>query len=165
MTMRPAYAAETLALAIQETGTLYVNESATKEKKMSKCHTCAAMKSCSHVGNDVNHCVEYIMDALPIAQPSQPHAPLEKEIRAECQRMAEFLVAKNRAYGNSAINPMRIFAKRADAALGIDVRIDDKLNRIARGEAYPGDNDVKDLAGYFILKMIERRMSQGGAPT
>jgi hypothetical protein len=128
---------------------------------MSKCHTCVAVKGCAHVGNDVSHCVEYIADTVLQSVPSAPHAPLEKEIREECQRLADFLVGKNRSYGNSAINPIRIFAKRADAALGIDVRLDDKINRIARGEEYPGDNDVLDLTGYLVLKMVERRMSKG----
>lgn len=83
-----------------------------------------------------------------------PEAPLEKEIRAECQALADFLVMKNKAYGNSASEPCRIFAKRVDALAQIDCRIDDKLNRLMRGSEYPGDDTVKDLAGYLILRMI-----------
>jgi hypothetical protein len=101
------------------------------------------------------------LDKAPTADKAEPYAPLETQIREECHRLADFLVGKNRSYGNSAINPIRIFAKRADAALGIDVRLDDKINRIARGEEYPGDNDVLDLTGYLVLKMVERRMSKG----
>ena len=81
-------------------------------------------------------------------------APLEKEIRAECASIADFLVAKNMAYGNSAAEPVRCFAKRADALLQIDTRIDDKLNRIIKGRDYPGDDTILDLVGYLILRRI-----------
>ncbi len=91
-------------------------------------------------------------------------APLEGPIRAMCQKMADFLVEKNRAYGNSASEPCRIFAKRVDPLAQIDCRIDDKLNRLIKGTEFPGDNDVKDLAGYLILRMIvEEQQKQDGA--
>lgn len=81
-------------------------------------------------------------------------APLEKEIRAKCSELADFLVAKNRAYGNSAAEPIGIFAKRLDTLAQIDVRIDDKLNRVSQGEEYPGDDTIWDLVGYFVLRII-----------
>lgn len=81
-------------------------------------------------------------------------APLEDEIRAVCDDMAEFLIEKNKAYGNSAAEPIGIFAKRLDTLAQIDVRIDDKLNRLARGSEYPGDDTVKDLAGYLLLRRV-----------
>lgn len=81
-------------------------------------------------------------------------APLEKEIKAVCNEMAEFLIAKNAAYGNSAAEPVGIFAKRLDTLAQIDVRIDDKLNRMQKGHEYPGDDTVKDLAGYLLLRMV-----------
>lgn len=81
-------------------------------------------------------------------------APLENEIRAECQALADFLVEKNQAYGNSASEPCRIFAKRVDPLAQIDCRIDDKLNRLMKGSEYPGDDSVLDLAGYLILRRI-----------
>ena len=72
--------------------------------------------------------------------------------------MAEFLCAKNEAYGDSAINPIRIFSA-ADSVEQIRVRIDDKLNRLMRGKSYPGDDDVKDLLGYLILLRVASRVS------
>jgi len=81
-------------------------------------------------------------------------APLETEIRATCAMLADFLVEKNRAYGNSAAEPIGVFAKRLDTLAQIDVRLDDKINRLAKGSEYPGDDTVKDLAGYLILRMI-----------
>jgi hypothetical protein len=73
-------------------------------------------------------------------------APLEGPIRAMCQKMADFLVEKNRAYGNSASEPCRIFAKRVDPLAQIDCRIDDKLSRLMKGGEYPGDDSILDLA-------------------
>ena len=61
---------------------------------------------------------------------------------------------KNKAYGNSAAEPVGIFAKRLDTLAQIDTRIDDKLNRLMKGSEYPGDDTIKDLAGYLILRMI-----------
>lgn len=68
--------------------------------------------------------------------------------------MAHFLVEKNRAYGNSVAEPSAIFAKRLDPLAQIDVRIDDKLSRLQRGSEYPGDDTIKDLAGYLILRIV-----------
>lgn len=87
-------------------------------------------------------------------QPTNPKAPLEKEIRAKCQELADFLVGKNAAYGNSAADPINIFAKGLDPLQNIDIRIDDKLNRLSKGSEYLGDDTVKDLTGYLILRMI-----------
>ena len=81
-------------------------------------------------------------------------SPMEKEIRAVCKELADFLVEKNRTYGNSVAEPINIFAKRFDKIAQIDVRIDDKLNRLAKGSEYPGDDTVKDLIGYLILRMV-----------
>ena len=81
-------------------------------------------------------------------------APLENEIRKVCDEIANFLVEKNKAYGNSAAEPAGIFAKRLDTLAQIDVRIDDKLNRIQKGNEYPGDDTIKDLIGYLILRTI-----------
>lgn len=88
-------------------------------------------------------------------------APLESEIRDVCQRMADFLVEKNRAYGNSAAEPVSVFAKRLDILAQIDVRIDDKLSRLSKGHEYPGDDTVKDLAGYLILRMVVKEIEDG----
>lgn len=67
--------------------------------------------------------------------------------------LREFLLEKNRAYGDSASNPIRVFS-RASAVEQIDVRIDDKISRLARGHEYPGDDTVRDLLGYLILREV-----------
>jgi len=77
-------------------------------------------------------------------------------IRGVCRNMGEFLVEKNIAYGNSFMEPIGIFASKLDSEQQLYVRIDDKLNRLKKGEEYPGDDTVKDLAGYLLLLMVLR---------
>ena len=60
-----------------------------------------------------------------------------KKIRVVCEGLADFLVEKNEAYGDSAINPVRIFSN-AEAKEQILGRIDDKVNRIMNGKGYAG---------------------------
>jgi hypothetical protein len=65
------------------------------------------------------------------------------------------LQEKNVAYGDSALDPVRIFSK-SNAIEQLLVRIDDKLSRFARGKEYPGDNDIDDLIGYLVLLKIAK---------
>lgn len=83
-------------------------------------------------------------------------------IAHECDQLKALLLEKNRNYGNSAINPVRIFSK-ANAAEQILVRIDDKLSRIGRGAglAAADEDTVKDLMGYLVLLQVAKR--QAGA--
>ena len=84
---------------------------------------------------------------------------VEQLILAECNALAQMLLGKNRSYGNSALNPVRIFST-ASAVAGLEVRIDDKLSRIAsRQEAAYGEDTLQDLLGYFILLRIARRLA------
>jgi hypothetical protein len=87
-------------------------------------------------------------DALP---PSE--SPSAADIRAVCDELRDFLLAKNAAYGDSALDPVRILS-RATPAESIRIRIDDKLSRLARGHEFAGDDTIKDLAGYFVLYLV-----------
>jgi hypothetical protein len=65
------------------------------------------------------------------------------------------LVAKNRKYGNSALEPKRIFSK-ASPIEQILVRIDDKLSRLSNQTIDEDEDVVTDLIGYLlILKMAQ----------
>lgn len=77
------------------------------------------------------------------------------DINRVCNEIKEMLMEKNLAYGDSALDPVRVFSK-ADASEQIRVRIDDKLSRFAKGREYPGDNDINDLIGYLILLKIAK---------
>jgi hypothetical protein len=81
----------------------------------------------------------------------------ENDIRSVCEGLAAMLIEKNRAYGDSALSPRRIFS-RADALEQINVRIDDKLSRIANipeGQLDSmGEDPERDLLGYLVLKLV-----------
>lgn len=78
-------------------------------------------------------------------------------IAAECDRIKEMLLGKNRAYGNSALEPMRVFSK-APADEQIRVRLDDKLSRLARGSGIETEDVEADIIGYLVLMRVHRRM-------
>lgn len=82
----------------------------------------------------------------------------EAAVRAECAAVANMLVEKNRAYGNSALDPVRVFSK-ASAEEQLLVRIDDKLSRLARGSD-AGEDVVLDLLGYLILLRVARQKAK-----
>ena len=72
-----------------------------------------------------------------------------------CDDIRDLLLRKNQAYGNSALEPIRVFSK-ASSCEQILVRIDDKLNRIKQGaNILSEDEDVlQDLIGYLILLKV-----------
>jgi len=71
----------------------------------------------------------------------------------------EMLIAKNRAYGDSALEPVRVFSK-TDTIEQLYVRIDDKLSRVQRGHEYPGDDTIFDLVGYLVLLLIAKERDE-----
>ncbi len=79
----------------------------------------------------------------------------QEEISAVCNDIKELLLYKNKQYGDSALNPSRIFSK-ASAVEQILVRIDDKLNRIKKGAGLVGEDEdvIQDLIGYLVLLKI-----------
>lgn len=72
-----------------------------------------------------------------------------------CDSIKTLLIDKNNRYGDAALNPTRIFSK-ADSIEQLLVRIDDKLNRIQKGDGLlETDEDVVvDLIGYLVLLKI-----------
>lgn len=79
----------------------------------------------------------------------------KKDVQQICDDVAAMLISKNKAYGNSALNPVRIFSK-ASSDEQIRVRIDDKLSRLARGSA-AGEDVINDLLGYLVLLKISQK--------
>ena len=79
-----------------------------------------------------------------------------------CDEVRRVLLEKNRTYGNSALDPVRIFSK-ADPVEQLNVRIDDKLSRLARGNEYAGDDTELDLIGYLVLRRVARALRQPAA--
>jgi Na+/phosphate symporter len=68
--------------------------------------------------------------------------------------VVNLLLEKNKAYGDSALNPANIFAK-GSAVDNLCCRIDDKLMRIKnKGIDDKTEDTLVDLIGYFILLKI-----------
>lgn len=84
---------------------------------------------------------------------------MKKEIIKHCREIEEMLLEKNKSYGNSALEPIRIFSK-ATTMEQINVRIDDKLSRIAKGNNYDNEDTELDLIGYLILKRIRTNLTK-----
>jgi hypothetical protein len=84
-------------------------------------------------------------------------------IIAVCDSVKEMLLEKNRKYGNSALNPCRVFSK-ADSVEQLKVRIDDKINRIKNEQNDEDEDVVKDLIGYLVLLEIARENLKNDEP-
>lgn len=74
--------------------------------------------------------------------------------------MKDLLLYKNKKYGDSAINPKKIFYK-GDSTNSILIRLDDKLSRILNSEEEkPRINDCCDIIGYLTLLLISLGVSK-----
>lgn len=82
----------------------------------------------------------------------------QKQIESTCDSIKNMLLDKNKKYGDSALNPVRIFSK-SNAVEQILVRIDDKLSRISKGAGLLGSDEdvVNDLIGYLVLLKIAKQ--------
>jgi hypothetical protein len=71
--------------------------------------------------------------------------------------LTHLLLMKNQRYGDSAINPIEVFAKDLTPRQRMAVRMDDKLNRMKNGlgtNGGDGEHPGIDLAGYLVLDII-----------
>ena len=70
------------------------------------------------------------------------------------EALSEFLIAKNKNYGNSALKPIKIFSK-VEPTNSICVRMDDKISRIVNSSELR-KNDIVDLTGYLVLLCAQK---------
>lgn len=96
------------------------------------------------------------------SQPVQPQVhDVEALILRECQDLAVMLAQKNRDYGNSALDPMRVFSRAAPVEQLL-VRIDDKLSRIKNRTPNSSQEDaIMDLMGYLVLLRVAAKVQAG----
>lgn len=81
---------------------------------------------------------------------------LQDKIAYECDIIKSILIDKNESYGNSALDPVRIFSD-ADPEEQLRIQIDHKLSRIQKGREYGDEDTILDLIGYLILLRIARK--------
>ena len=79
---------------------------------------------------------------------------VDKLIEEVTEDIKELLLEKNRAYGNSALNPKNVFSQ-GDVFESLGSRIDDKLMRIQNvGVNDETEDTLSDLIGYLILYKV-----------
>jgi hypothetical protein len=90
----------------------------------------------------------------------------QTDICVVCDGLKELLLDKNRKYGDSALNPVRIFSQ-ASTVEQLKVRMDDKLSRLRNAQADDDEDPVTDLIGYLVLYKValmqQRRANSGVA--
>ena len=79
----------------------------------------------------------------------------QADIVAVCEEVKELLLSKNRKYGNSALEPVRIFSK-ADTLEALRCRMDDKLSRIRTSDPDDAEDAYLDLLGYLVLYRVSQ---------
>ena len=75
------------------------------------------------------------------------------DIATVCDQLKELLLEKNRKYGDSALNPVRVFSK-ASPIEQIKVRLDDKLSRLRNQQEDEDEDVLTDLIGYIVLYKV-----------
>lgn len=83
----------------------------------------------------------------------------QEKISKVCDDVKDMLIEKNRKYGDSALNPIRIFAK-SDTVEQLKVRIDDKLNRFKNMQKDDTEDVINDLIGYLILLKVAEKSEE-----
>ena len=84
----------------------------------------------------------------------QGESSFEQKVRRILTDVGDIVVARNKEYGNSALDPVRVFSK-SDRMEQLKVQLDHKLSRIARG-GDPGLDTIRDIIGYCTLILIAR---------
>ena len=84
-----------------------------------------------------------------------------QEVKYLLNELQDLLEEKNKAYGDSALNPIRLFSK-VGAVGALRVRIDDKLSRIKnKGITDDTEDSLMDLIGYLVLLKIAVKKEKG----
>ena len=84
----------------------------------------------------------------------------EPYIRRVMSEMTDLLLEKNESYAASIFRPGRLGDGNKDPEARLWCRIEDKLNRLESGREFPGDNDLKDLMGYFAALLAVKEMKK-----
>ena len=101
---------------------------------------------------------ESLLGCKNLVRPRSEHEKFEANLHEVLDSLFEFLSAKNKNYGNSALEPIGLFSK-GDAEDGILRRMDDKLNRIKNSDVLR-KNDIVDLMGYLAILCINKKRTK-----
>lgn len=81
------------------------------------------------------------------------------EITRVLEEIKDLLLERNARYGNSALEPIRVFSK-AGPIDQLYNRIDDKLSRIKNGEMT--DEVINDIIGYLVILRVGKKIYELG---
>lgn len=105
--------------------------------------------------------IEAQLYAQALKSPWGDLPPTQQKIHEIMGAMKDLLLYKNQKYGDSAINPKKIFYK-GDSTNSILIRLDDKIGRVmSNTEEKPRVNDVCDIIGYCTLLLISMGVTSG----
>lgn len=122
-----------------------------------ECRGCGVRVLAHHDGK----CAECWGNTDPVPSAEEPlHTSTQQSIIDITSRIKYMLLEKNRKYGDSALSPVRIFAK-SDNCEQLRVRLDDKLNRLRNRQDDEDEDVVDDLIGYLILYKIALERNKG----
>ena len=111
-------------------------------------------KGTSKHDDSILSCLEAQLYAQTMESPWGDLPPTQQKIHEIMGAMKDLLLYKNQKYGDSAINPKKIFYK-GDSTNSILIRLDDKIGRVmSNTEEKPRVNDVCDIIGYCTLLLI-----------
>ena len=96
---------------------------------------------------------EYKMSNWNIGIENALKTETQYKITAILDKIESLLIEKNRKYGDSALNPTRVFSS-ASPIEQLKVRIDDKLSRVRSSQSDEDEDVIVDLIGYLVLYMI-----------
>ena len=137
-----------------------------KFKHEAFCHICANQAYIEGVSGPCSGCIPDSAESnwMPIennvdAPVTQSTSDASFGIARQCDAIKDMLLEKNRKYGNSALEPKRIFS-RASPLEQINVRIDDKLSRLICAQSDEDEDVDLDLIGYLILRRVAKEMQQ-----
>jgi len=84
-------------------------------------------------------------------QEESPKLNFDWHLDKVAKQITDLLKSKNKAYGNTALNPSNVFSK-LDSTEAICARLDDKLARIKnKGINDKTEDTVDDIIGYLLL--------------
>lgn len=105
--------------------------------------------------------IEAQLYAQTLESPWGDLPPTQQKIHEIMGAMKDLLLYKNQKYGDSAINPKKIFYK-GNSTNSILIRLDDKIGRVmSNTEEKPRVNDVCDIIGYCVLLLISMGVTSG----
>tara|TARA_R110002074_G_scaffold281131_2_gene452404 strand:+ start:293 stop:763 length:471 start_codon:yes stop_codon:yes gene_type:complete len=98
-------------------------------------------------------------DDIQSTKVKEPNEIVEfhNKLDAILRNVGNLLKSKNEAYGNTSLNPPKIFSK-LDSSEALCARIDDKIMRIKnRGLVSATEDTLTDLIGYLLLLKMSRK--------